>query len=44
MYEILIALAAIANIGSLIFQFLEYKQGRRMVKGENKEAEGNQPL
>ena len=38
MNEILITLATLANIGSFIFQLLEYKQGRRMVE-EKREAE-----
>ena len=41
--EILIVLAAIANVGSFIFQLWEYKQRRRMMKGEKREAGGNQP-
>ena len=44
MCEILFALAAIANVGSFILQLWEHKQGKRMVKGKNKETGGNQPL
>ena len=43
MYEILFAMAALANIGSFIFQLWEYKQRKRMVKGEKRKAGGNQP-
>ena len=43
MYEILSVLAAIANVGSFILQLWEYKQGRRMVKGEKGKVGGNRP-
>ena len=43
MFEILFALAAIANVGSFALQLREYKQRRRMVKGEKRKAGGNQP-
>ncbi len=42
MYEILFALAAIANIGSFAFQLWEYKQDRRMVEVEEEKTGGNQ--
>ena len=42
MYEILFALAAIANIGSFLFQLWEYKQGGRMVVEEKEKTGGNQ--
>ena len=41
--EVLIALAAIANVGSFIFQLWEYKQRGRMVAEEKRKAGGNQP-
>ena len=41
--EVLIAMASIANVGSFIFQLWEYKQRKRMVKGEKVKAGGNQP-
>ena len=44
MFEILFALAAIANVGSFTLQLWEYKQRKRMVKGEEEKAGGNQPL
>ena len=43
MFEILFALAAIANVGSFALQLWEYKQRKRMVKGEEEKAGGNQP-
>ena len=43
LYEILFALAAIANVGAFVLQLWEYKQRRRMVKGEKRKAGGNQP-
>ena len=43
MYEILFALAAVANVGSFIFQLWEYKQRGRMVAEEKRKAGGNQP-
>lgn len=44
LYEILFVLAAIANVGSFIFQLWEYKRRKRMVKGEIEKAGGNQPF
>ena len=41
--EVLIALAAIANVGSFIFQLWEYKRRKRMEAGEKGKAGGNQP-
>ena len=42
--EILFVLATIANVGGFIFQLWEYKQRKRMVKGDKEKAGGNQPL
>ena len=42
--EILVALASIANVGSFILQLWEHKQMKRMVKGEEEKAGGNQPI
>ena len=41
--EILVALAAIANVGSFMLQLWEHKQRKRMVKGDKRKAGGNQP-
>ena len=41
MYEILFALAAIANVGSFALQLWEYKQRKRMVKGGEEKTGGN---
>ena len=42
--EVLIAMASIANVGSFIFQLWEYKQRRRIVKGDEEKAGGNHPI
>ena len=42
MYEILFAVAAIANIGSFLFQLQDYMQERRKMKGGEKRTDGNQ--
>ena len=44
MFEILFALATVANIGSFVFQLREYKQEKRMMKGDKDGTGGNQSL
>ena len=42
--EVLIVMASIANVGSFIFQLWEYKQGKRMAKGDKEKTGGNRSI
>ena len=41
MYDVLIILAAIANIGTFLFQIKQEIQNKRLVKADKRRASGN---